>query len=416
MKKIGFKIIGAVAISALLLFSCVKEGDNVEVITPPSVVLAPPIIELSLSSSDPVLVGFTIEQVSITVDQTTYIATNSSTSGQFTMEMTPADLTGMELVVEVQVKEVAAENPRTRIYTRLFEGMNLVDGEVTQLSDDFSLWSVTTSASSELSVLVEKIAMLEQLAADFQLATPITGTYLNKEAWLVAMYVRQFNSGYTSSSWTIFAGAINTPFVTYVQTQNPELHTYFQTNPMIAGDEMGEKIDLYHMCATLSGYVKSTGTTNDIIGWGGDLLTLIARDIYPRIPTTSTEEEFYAKTLEQMGGSWTTFNMPDLLSDADAVNLRRMVKDESITLSEAFKRYYNYPSGYLRRYSSYAGTDYATFLTAVKGYTKNSLFNNQIMGSGVTLNANHNNGIARGYCEFILRLMDKELATTVPRQ
>lgn len=254
-------------------------------------------------------------------------------------------------------------------------------------------------------------------AAAQQYTGKISGSFTgaNGKQWLAFMYIRQFNSEYTSSKWEIAGGKVDKKFVAYVQQQAPALHGYFSSTTDVNG------MDVRHMAAAVSASMhKNTGSYilgmrgrqwNDLSGWAGDLQTFL---LYTRntVGTSASQSAYYNATVSNMGKAGTTYDMGDLNADADAANLAEAVASGK-TISQAVEDYY-INDGVNERYTNFIGNrNRAQLVSMAKEYTavkyKTPIFIKRVWdiykNAGVKkIDSRMTNGIAEGYADFLMSL------------
>lgn len=308
--------------------------------------------------------------------------------------------------------------------------------------------SVSLTASTEVQIdpdtqeFIDKMTELKSLATAYMTENGIsdnTSVYpAGMAEWLPWMYVRQFNSGYTTAMWGFTGGPVDTAFVTYVNTKSPSLNSYFASTTEVEG------ADLYHMAAATSAKLFNTSSVNltvanlqslglnamtagvvvavlgdgstvnalkimseqqydDLAGWAGDLQTFTE---YINGLTGDYQQLAYTN----MGQSGTTFDTLDVVADADAENLSNAILSGT-SLPDVLDQYYttDLSSGMNVRYTTFDGTT----SSRVADYTSNTYTLPQsIMGmtsmqwpiylmDGATIPSTVSTGVAGGYQMYI---------------
>lgn len=201
----------------------------------------------------------------------------------------------------------------------------------------------------------------------------LAGKYSNDKSltnWLVFMYIRQFNKDYTTSTWDMAGGKLDSKFIEYVKKENPKLAKYFAGSVNIIDPSSNEKIEITHWAAVLSVLTHDTtwsdagikswageGNIDNLGGWAGDLQTLII-DVLKDTKNSNDYKALYKSASALMGDPNKSFSMTDLLADVDAVNINDLLGSSS--LGSAMRSYY--VSGYKTRYTS--------FVKSITGSTK----------------------------------------------
>ncbi|MCR5592434.1 MAG: hypothetical protein K6F79_01620, partial [Saccharofermentans sp.] len=137
----------------------------------------------------------------------------------------------------------------------------------------------------------------------------------------------------------------------YVSNYRPDLYDYFLNTTEYYVDNAGNKGDLRHMCATLSGLIHKTDSTygvgygatpewiiDDLCGWAGDYQQYIGDNVAPYIATDSEYTTVYDYVYSNLFTETTSFSMEDLYADADAVNIS-VIFSNCGSLSEAIEEY-----------------------------------------------------------------------------
>ncbi len=264
---------------------------------------------------------------------------------------------------------------------------------------------------------IEKISELERLAYKYNDgAWDTSNKYaVDKEYWLVMMFIRQFSDGkngtsdYINGNWPVVGGDIDYEFVKYVYENDRELYDYFSILESIYANHRGELLDVRHFAATFTVYVYNTGlldarhfsyqgydrwykvwentkrswknamtvakagmfeyTFNNLGGWAGDLQTLMN---YTRedIGAPADYNTFYTVLYNSIGKEGSFFDMEDMYADTDSYNIFINVNGER-ELADSLEEYYC--TGYEKRYTSFTnGWSRKTIYDLVETFTDNS--------------------------------------------
>ena len=231
---------------------------------------------------------------------------------------------------------------------------------------------------------------------------------------LVLQYVRRIP--YKSILWDEAAGYIDSAFVNYVDNKNPNMNTIFNGNENSFGkylyDIEGNKIDFYHLVATLNALLYNTPwmfnlvisetEINDMCGWAGDLQQLIKNNIYP----VSADENIYEKTYSRLGNDSYAFSMSDLRADIDAINIYN-----GINAATAINKLIAYYSGnsctqrYSLSKSKFGSTNSATY-AIVRPYTNKTAY--PWVTEGLSISDSQANAMAQAFSDFLWQLINEE--------
>lgn len=145
-----------------------------------------------------------------------------------------------------------------------------------------------------------------------------------KDIWLCSYYIRQFNKNYTSNMWHTIGGS-DTKFVSYVNTNYPELYAYFVNKNELYVNSSADTLDLYHCYATISAILDTANPLINILaGWGGDLST-VTNQAYELTYIKKKYDNIGDALYVLMGDDSYNFGMKDLYADIDASNIGHMV-------------------------------------------------------------------------------------------
>lgn len=210
--------------------------------------------------------------------------------------------------------------------------------------------------------------------------------------WLAFSFIRCFNPGYNwnHQNWSHAAGKLKDTFFNSFKnflnstTKYKDLCDYFEKNTVIYSDESGGKIDLYHMCATLSAYSFKGDAkdgieeyVNNLSGWLGDFRTLV-NSAYKKTYTENKFETIYDAFYNQMGRSDDCFSKEDLYADvASFVIGKKIEENRDVSYENLFNEYFvysdinNYMSVFGKNISYNYIKDYASKKVGNELYNKN---------------------------------------------
>ena len=185
------------------------------------------------------------------------------------------------------------------------------------------------------------------------------------------------------------AGDVDAGFKTYVNTEKPELNTYFINNLEFKDPYTGDMLDFVHMAVALNVYMYNATTfphnmiDDDYSGWAGDLQTFI-NDLKKAQDTKGVlDEDLQAYADNLIGSSLlaSTFNIGDMLADVDAVNLNTI--DTKNNFYNSLYSYYSKAS--YNRYADFVDNlgGESSFKTKVTAKTTGEVLS-PILQSGVT--------------------------------
>jgi len=287
---------------------------------------------------------------------------------------------------------IAGPQTNQAIANALKTGSNGVPNYIMHKSNAASVIAIQESYKANKAnndTLFNNITKLSLLAKDY------TDNKLESNQ-LVMMFIRQSNKSYTSSTWDMVAGKIDSEFIEYVNQKSPSITDYFSGNLNIMDVNSGQGIELTHFAATLGGLLYSTsakdGTSftgtikgqlmpeshlDNLCGWAGDLQTLML-NMKDKTNNSDSYDVLYNETKKAIGANEYSFSMTDLLADVDAVNIRSLVAEsDSLELGLALSNYYS--SGNEKRYTDFVknvvgSVDKGKFMECVSEYTKGSYF------------------------------------------
>ncbi|MGN0630824.1 MAG: cellulose binding domain-containing protein [Ruminococcus sp.] len=208
----------------------------------------------------------------------------------------------------------------------------------------------------------QKIGELQKAAQEYleDSYTPSASDYYygKKDIWLTFSFLRCYNSHYnwTHSSWNSAAGKLSESefgaFKNFLNSNSSyeDLYDYFVNTNVINAGNIGEQIDLYHMCATLSAYSYTDFAKifvgedyiNNLCGWSGDFQTLM-NSAYDKTYNKNQYTDIYSAFYNQMGKSNDYFSNDDLYADIVSLGINEMFsKDRNLPLEEVFNSFFSY--------------------------------------------------------------------------
>lgn len=199
--------------------------------------------------------------------------------------------------------------------------------------------------------LVSQLKKLENLSIMYMASYEYDKSYYNIDYnyWLIFNFIRGCTDKYNASNWIKTAGELNQDFINYVKSVDNELYQYFKNKKYYYADSNGNKGDLYHLAATITGLIYesnfSTGFESGIMpeyhidnlcGWAGDLQTAM-NDAYYFLDGLDDYDEFKNVMSSLIGydknkSSYVFeehhhhFDMDDVYADVDAYNLYNLLK------------------------------------------------------------------------------------------
>ncbi len=182
--------------------------------------------------------------------------------------------------------------------------------------------------------------------------------YGKKDMWLTFAFLRCFNKNYNwnHSSWNSAAGELSekqfNSFKNFLNSNSDynEIYNYFISTTEINAGDIGEQIDLYHMCATLSaysydGFAKAfvgKEYINNLCGWSGDFQTLM-NSAYNKTYNTNQYDTIYNAFYNQMGKANDYFSKDDLYADIVSLGINKgFSKNRNESLENIFNSYFVY--------------------------------------------------------------------------
>jgi len=198
--------------------------------------------------------------------------------------------------------------------------------------------------------------------------------------WLMFNTISKIS--YRAGNWGIVAGNEDSNFNTYLKDKF-DVKTTFE-NMSYKANENGETSGVVHYSAALTAKMYNTdglynlgmaeGDFDNLAGWAGDLQTLIANNLIPKITNTNDYNHVYNTMSSLIGKSGTYFDSDDLYADIDAFNTYYLftntnkVKD---IMTDYFTKKYKKRFDLFIRYLA-GSLDYDAFSEKVYSYTKKS--------------------------------------------
>lgn len=235
------------------------------------------------------------------------------------------------------------------------------------------LWTLTIKTDS-WNVLVDGMQELYLYAQGYA-PNSSRATY----AYYVLSFIRN-NSNYrynpskpSSALWNITTGdsSLYSNYIEYVNQRNTQLSTLYNGNRnYYILDGNGDRIDFYHLIATLNGMLfvqlypeKIAELGMNLAGWAGDLQSLVP-DVMGYLDRQDLPHSYYniynrvRACLSNPDPSSSRFSELDFLADIDAYNLYELILNmQTDSFSTYFTYYYTY--NYRQRCSLF--TDTATY-------------------------------------------------------
>lgn len=182
--------------------------------------------------------------------------------------------------------------------------------------------------------------------------------YNQRDNWMAFAFIRCFNSNYNwnHSNWNQAAGTFEEKtfdaFKDFLNTtlEYKALYDYFKRTTEIYSGIDGEKIDVYHMCATLSAYsfdgfekeFVDKEYIDNLCGWSGDFQTLL-NSAYEKTYEKHQYNNIYNAFYNQMGRSDDYFSTDDLYADVAALIINtKLVKNRKVSFESLFNEYFVY--------------------------------------------------------------------------
>ncbi len=260
---------------------------------------------------------------------------------------------------------------------------------------------------------MKKLDELYDVALDYD-STP------HDAALLTMQFIRRLK--YNIELWTTVAGAVDSQFVDYVETNYPSLYDYFtidSTEEYYCLDPNGEGyVDFAHLCATLNGLlydsegfkaaVAGEANIDNLCGWAGDLQTLCI-EVLDYTNNSNDYDTVYSATYDLIGAEAHTLSMMDLFADTDAYNVYQLLNSSSSNFISAFTTYYDdYVNTRYTRFTN--GWSKQTIYDCVRNYTTNTFFlwQDWPLLEGYDITNTQANAIASAFTDFIWEKIQNE--------
>ena len=273
--------------------------------------------------------------------------------------------------------------------------------------------SFTIYVGASFETTMTKLADLYEVALEYD-STPYDA------ALLTVQFIRRLK--YNDDAWTTVAGAVDSQFVDYVETNYPSLYAYFTIEPAEEYyylDPNGEGyVDFRHLCAALNGLlydskgfkaaVAGEGNVDNLCGWAGDLQTLCI-EVLKYTNNSNDYDTVYSATYDLIGDEAYSLSMMDLLADTDAYNIHQLLNSSSSNFISAFTTYYDDYVG--TRYTRFTnGWSKQTIYDCVRNYTTNTFFlwKDWPLLEGYNITNTQANAIASAFTDFIWEKIQNE--------
>ena len=296
--------------------------------------------------------------------------------------------------------------------TGVSSGKATISGQVYR-DGEYHRVNYTIYAGVSFETTMSKLDELYDMALEYASAP-------HDAALLTMQFIRRLR--YNGESWTTVAGAVESQFVDYVETNDPSLYDFFTieyTEDYYYLDPNGEGyVDFRHLCATMNGLlydsegfkaaVAGEANIDNLCGWAGDLQTLCV-DVLNYTNNSNDYDIVYNATYDMIGDAAYSLSMMDLLADTDAYNIYRLLNSSSSNFISAFTTYYD----------DYVGTRYTQFTNewskqtiydCVRNYTTNTFFlwKDWPLLAGYDISNTQANAIASAFTDFIWEKIQDE--------
>ncbi len=220
-------------------------------------------------------------------------------------------------------------------YSNLYVGQLITNSTNIKLS-----WNNNTLLDDtmiEFNNLIAKIKKLEQISIQYS----FDNNSANDPQIRVLQYIRQ--SRYSSSQWNVFGGKLESNFSKYVTDNQDEFDlASLQSLDSFTIPNLNQDVDFVHLMAIINVALKyglNNNSTNDMVGWGGDICQLVKQLKDKDLAGYQLQSE--ADRLLGLGGSESSFGDQDLYADIDALNIANIYNNvEQKSISNVFKQYY----------------------------------------------------------------------------
>ena len=165
------------------------------------------------------------------------------------------------------------------------------------------------------------------------------------------IYGLLFHSNWNNAAGTLSESEFNS-FKNFLNSSYESVYKYFVNTTEINAGDLGEHIDLYHMCATLSAYSYNSFAKvlvdkeyiDNLCGWAGDFQTLM-NSAYNKTYNTNQYTTIYDAFYNQMGRSDDYFSKDDLYADVASLGVNDIfLVSRNESLRDVFNSYFIYSS------------------------------------------------------------------------
>lgn len=202
---------------------------------------------------------------------------------------------------------------------------------------------------------------------------------------LVTQYIR--NLSYTGNNWTTIGGTVDTTFINTVNENLGMTEEQIKNTLKELKDPVtGKVVDFIHAMASLNGYLynknksQTMKTLAEYSAWAGDLCTLMEQIVNyttgkayttPYTEQAKTDIEKYIDSMLGTNLTNSTFGISDMLADADAVVIYKMLEGEK-QISDIIYDYYLGTDKCKERYVMFAEylTELSTTAPSINTVTK----------------------------------------------
>lgn len=240
-------------------------------------------------------------------------------------------------------------------------------------------------------LIINEVDKLEGYAKDYITSSGSTATSTE----LVFQYLRR--SRYNDSKWSLLLGAVDTNFVTYVDSLGGVNIT---NNSYLVDNGTEKRVDFIHMIAALNCYYKNGDSvklggfitaSSDYAGWAGDLISYLEEINTYRTTNSITDFDALLKYSNELLGTnkSSMFGSDDMLADLDALNLFKSTDIDLSDFSDALDKYYVKNSSTYNSTNrvasarNYIGTDETAIINKSKSLISNTLVLN-VLASGLS--------------------------------
>lgn len=185
---------------------------------------------------------------------------------------------------------------------------------------------------------------------------------------------------YDNIQWTALIRGIDQTWIQYAENQALEKLDTF-TDPKYAIE-----VELNHLGASLDGaFNKGTSHAGDVSGWGGDFITFYGdwrAQLYPY-----PDGHDFAMNVLASDTKDSTFKLLDLIEDADAFNLAKIMTEyPQEPIYNVFNYYYRAGGGYASRFATFYQDRFGANAATAQAVAKDILTTGDlVIASGRTL-------------------------------